>query len=71
MQLVGAQRAGEHREDERVSPLLLLAGLLELDLAVGGGDDVHHRVAPVPERLAEGQHGGDVGALGAGEVAEA
>ena len=70
-QLVRVERAGEQREDERVAALLLLARLLELDLAVRGADDVHHGVGPAPQRLAERQHGGDVGALGARELAEA
>ena len=70
-QLIGVERPGEQREHERVAALLLLARVLELDLAVGGGDDVHHRVGPAPQRLAERQHGGDVGALGPRQVAEA
>ena len=70
-QLVGVERAGEQREHERVAALLLLARLLELDLPVRGADDVHHGVGPAPQRLAEREHGGDVGALGARELAEA
>ena len=70
-QLVRAERPGQQREHERVAALLLLARVLELDLAVRGGHDVHHRVAPVPQRLAERQHGADVGALTARELAEA
>ena len=67
--LVDTVRDGEPTQlivaAERVAALLLLARVLELDLAVGGGHDVHHRVAPVPQRLAEGQHRADVGALAA------
>ena len=63
-----AQQDGEH---ERVAQLLLLARELELDLAVGGADDLHHRIAPQPQRLGEGEHAGDVDATFARELAEA
>ena len=61
----------QQREHERVAALLLLARLLELDLAVRGGDDVHHRVGPQPQRLGEREHARDVGAALARELAEA
>ena len=69
-QLLGVQRPGQQCEHEPVAALLLLARLLELDLAVGGADHVHHGVGPAPQGLAEGQHGGHVGALLPRQLAE-
>ncbi len=70
-ELVGVDRAEQHGEHERVAPLLLLARELELDLAVRVPDHLHHRIAPQPQRLGEGEHAGDVGAPLARQLAEA
>jgi hypothetical protein len=42
----GVDRPQQDGEHERVAQLLLLARELELDIAVGGADDLHHRIAP-------------------------
>jgi hypothetical protein len=70
-QVVRVQRAGEQRQHERVPPLLLLARLLEHDLAMSGSDHVHHGVGPDPQRLGERQHGRDVGPARPRQLAEA
>ena len=70
-ELIGVDRAKQHGEHERVAPLLLLARELELDLAVRVPDDLHHRIAPQPQRLGEGQHAGDVRPALARQLAEA
>ena len=67
----GVDRAQQDGEHEGVAQLLLLARELELDLAVGGADDLHHRIAPQPQRLREGEHARDVDAALARQLAEA